>query len=85
MFYLVCKDIEQRTVLISKHNENDIHAVFHYLSLHNSYYYQNKHDVIELPEFDKYSDHLLRFPLFYELENQKMEIIINETIKLCPG
>jgi dTDP-4-amino-4,6-dideoxygalactose transaminase len=67
-FYLVGKNLEQRTLLIDKLKENNILAVFHYLSLHKSPFYQAKHDGRELPESDKYSDCLVRLPLYYELD-----------------
>lgn len=67
MFYLVCNSIEERTALIRRLKENDIQAVFHYLSLHSSPFYQNKHGGRALPFCDRYADCLVRLPLFYEL------------------
>lgn len=48
MFYLICKDLEQRTTLIEQMKRNEILAVFHYQSLHSSEFYKNKHDGREL-------------------------------------
>lgn len=76
MFYLVCANLEQRTALIKYLKDNGIQAVFHYLSLHSSPYYQNKHDGRELPECNRYADCLVRLPLFYDLEN-------NIVLKIC--
>lgn len=67
MFYLVCKNLEQRTALIHHLKQNDIWAVFHYISLHKSPFYESKHDGRILPETDNFTDCLLRLPLFYEL------------------
>jgi dTDP-4-amino-4,6-dideoxygalactose transaminase len=67
MFYLVCKSIEQRNSLIAYLKENRVLAVFHYLSLHKSEFYQDKHDGRNLPQTDRYSDCLVRLPMFYEL------------------
>ncbi|MBN1930147.1 MAG: dTDP-4-amino-4,6-dideoxygalactose transaminase [Desulfobacterales bacterium] len=75
MFYMVCKNLEQRTALIKKMKENDILAVFHYLSLHKSPFYQSKHDGRELPESDRYSDCLVRLPMFYDLEEKNIRQI----------
>ena len=77
MFYLVCKDIEHRTQLIDKLKQNQIHAVFHYLSLHKSPFYKNKHEGGELPKSDFYSDTLLRLPMYYELEKNQVKKIIH--------
>ena len=76
MFYLICNNLEQRTELIKKLKENDILAVFHYLSLHNSDYYACKHDGRALPNGDRFADCLVRLPLYYELENVKLAKII---------
>ena len=75
MFYLVCSDLEQRTQLIVKLKENGIHAVFHYLSLHDSPYYQPLHDGRTLANSDHFSDCLIRLPLFYELTDEQIDYI----------
>lgn len=75
MFYLVCMDIDTRSKLISHLKQNNVHAVFHYLSLHNSPYYENKHDGRILKNSDMYTDCLVRLPLFYELENEQVDLI----------
>lgn len=75
MFYLVCRNLEERTALIKHFKENDILAVFHYLSLHSSAYYADKHDGRELPECDRYADSLVRLPMFYELSIEDVEHI----------
>ena len=80
MFYLVCKDLEQRTELISKLKSSGFGAVFHYLSLHKSPYYAEKYTGTELRNADRYSDCLVRLPMFYELEDSDIEKIV-EIIK----
>ena len=77
MFYLVCKSLEDRTTLIKKLKDNDVLAVFHYLSLHSSPYYKDKHDGRELPNCDKFADCLVRLPLYYDLDNHDVESICN--------
>lgn len=81
MFYLICKDLEQRTKLIEYLIDNGIHAVFHYLSLHKSSYYINKYTGHVLFEADRYSDCLLRLPFFYELSNEDIEYICKKIIE----
>ena len=71
MFYLVCKSLEQRNSLIAYLKENRVLAVFHYLSLHKSEFYQDKHDGRNLPQTDRYSDCLVRLPMFYELNTSE--------------
>lgn len=75
MFYLVCRNIGERTRLIDKLKSEGIGAVFHYLSLHSSEYYKNRHDGRELPNCDRFADCLVRLPMFYELELEDVERI----------
>jgi len=77
MFYLVCNSLEQRTDLIRILKEKNILAVFHYLSLHKSLFYNDNHDGRTLPKSDRYSDCLLRLPFFYELSGNDIQFIIN--------
>ena len=81
MFYLVCNNLEERTALIAKLKENGIGAVFHYLSLHSSPYYQDKHDGRDLPNCDKFADCLVRLPMFFELTLEQTDTIVDTIIK----
>lgn len=80
MFYMVCKDAQQRETIIQKLKDNGVLAVFHYLSLHKSPYYKEKHDGRELPLSDFYSDCLIRLPMFYELEEEQIKYIIDTIV-----
>jgi len=75
MFYLICRNLEERTALISKLKEADILAVFHYLSLHSSPYYTPRHDGRALPHCDRFADSLVRLPMYYELTESEVEQI----------
>lgn len=80
MFYMVCASLDQRTALIKHLKENGVHAVFHYLSLHKSTYYNAKYEGPELDCSDHYTDCLLRLPLYFELTNEQIDHIVH-TIK----
>jgi dTDP-4-amino-4,6-dideoxygalactose transaminase len=67
MFYIVCNGLEERTSLISFLKTNNILSVFHYLSLHKSNYYNQKHDERILDKCEIFEDCLLRLPMYYEL------------------
>ena len=81
IFYINCNSQIERSKLIKKFGEYNVISVFHYLSLHSSRYYKSKHDGRELVNCDRYSDCLLRLPLFFELtemeQNKVVEIIKN--------
>lgn len=76
MFYLILNSLEERTKLIEYLKSNNILAVFHYLSLHSSDFYQKKHDGRELTNCDSFADRLVRLPLFYELSQSDLENIL---------
>jgi len=80
IFYLVCPSLKFRSRLIEVLKDKGIMAIFHYISLHSSEYYKEKHDGRVLVQSDKYTDTLLRLPLFYELRNSEV-IEIVEAIK----
>ena len=75
MFYIICGNLDERTALISYLRSNDVLSVFHYISLHSSEYYADKHDGRSLPQADRYTDCLLRLPMYYELELPVVERI----------
>ena len=77
LFYVVCKSLEQRSKMIKHLKNNDVLAVFHYLSLHKSEFYTDKHDGRELPYSDLYTNRLLRLPFFYELSENKQTKVIS--------
>jgi dTDP-4-amino-4,6-dideoxygalactose transaminase len=77
MFYLVFENIEQRQKVIDRFKSKDILAVFHYLSLHNSSFYKNRHDGRTLSNSDRFSDCLLRLPLFFELQDDQVDKIVS--------
>ena len=72
MFYLVCNSIEERSALIKYLRENDVQAVFHYLSLHSSPYYQDRHDGRSLLCCDLFADCLVRLPMYYDLSKAEV-------------
>lgn len=68
MFYLVFPTLEQRQSVINTLKEKDMHSVFHYISLHNSTFFEKQHQGNQLTHSDNYSNCLLRLPFYYELD-----------------
>ncbi|MFD2161867.1 dTDP-4-amino-4,6-dideoxygalactose transaminase [Paradesertivirga mongoliensis] len=76
MFYIILNSLETRSGLIEHLRKHDVLAVFHYLSLHKSEFYSGfgeSHS--ELPNSDRFTDCLLRMPLYYSLESGSVEYI----------
>ena len=83
MFYLVLPSLEARTAFIKHLKDNGVAAVFHYLSLHTSEYYKNRHDGRALPQCDRYADCLVRLPLFYDLKIEEVHHICDLIDTYC--
>jgi dTDP-4-amino-4,6-dideoxygalactose transaminase len=77
MFYIITRNIEHRQKLINRLKESGVHAVFHYLTLHDSPYFKDRYNGGPLPYASDYMDTLLRLPFYYELQADEQEAIIN--------
>ncbi len=83
MYYFLCPSLDFRTKMMSYLKDNGVQTTFHYLPLHSSSYYQDKHDGRALVNCDKYADCLVRLPLFYELQDKEVEYIIGKILSFC--
>lgn len=83
MFYMVFPNLDYRTRYMKYLKENEVVSTFHYLPLHSSEYYKDKHDGRELPNCDHYADCLVRLPLYYELTDEDVNKIIDFTVAYC--
>lgn len=72
MFYLRCKNGEQRDNLIKFLKEKEIQAVFHYLSLHKSPFYIEKTKASTLNQSDLLSETLVRLPFYINIDFDKV-------------
>lgn len=78
MFYIICRNFEERSGLIKFLKEHGIIAPFHYLALHKSEYYLNHSDLRpDLPNCDMYADCLVRLPMYYELDLEQVDGIVS--------
>ena len=77
MFYVKCKDLDERTRLISFLKESDILAVFHYVPLHSApaglrfgrFAGEDRYTTAE-------SDRLVRLPLYFKLTKEDQDRVI---------
>jgi len=77
IFYFLTRSAKERTQLAEYLKERGVIAVFHYISLHSSPYYANKHGIRVLPNADRYTDTLLRLPLFFEMDLEMVNEVVN--------
>lgn len=75
MFYIVCESLHIRAQLIEFLKQRNIHAVFHYLSLHKSPFYLKENNLVDLPNCDRFSDCLVRLPFYYELKDAEIDFV----------
>ncbi|HBS86803.1 MAG: dTDP-4-amino-4,6-dideoxygalactose transaminase [Bacteroidetes bacterium GWF2_38_335] len=80
LFYIVLKNKVRQQKLINFLREKDIYAAFHYLPLHQSEFYKKRHDGRKLNYCDKFSDCLVRLPLFFELTDKQQSYIISTVV-----
>ena len=77
MFYLKCRDLDERTKLISFLRQRDILAVFHYVPLHSApaglrfgrFAGEDRYTTAE-------SDRLVRLPMYYKLAKEDQDRVI---------
>lgn len=82
IFYMITKNLEERTALISFLKEKEISAVFHYIPLHSAPAGQ------KFGRFDgkdqittEYSDRLVRLPLYYGLTDDEQKKVIDAVLE----
>ncbi|MCL4128014.1 UNVERIFIED_CONTAM: hypothetical protein GTU68_025430 [Idotea baltica] len=81
MFYLVTKSFEERGDLIRHLEGFGIRSVFHYLTLHDSPFFSSSHDGRHLPNSIRYSQRLLRLPMFVDLTNRQIDFISEKVLQ----
>jgi len=81
MFYLVCKNKKDRTDLLTHLRNNKIQSTFHFLSLHKSEFFNKKYEGDNLSNSDRFTNCLLRLPLYPLLRNDDQDFIIEKINK----
>ena len=82
MFYLKTKDLDTRQAYIKFMKENDICCVFHYVPLHSApagkkygrFVGKDEHTTSD-------SDRLVRLPMYYNMDSNDIEKVINKTLE----
>lgn len=80
MFYVLTENLHERSALIEHMKTAGSFPVFHYLSLHKSPFYTDKHQGGDMPHSDRYMDTLLRLPLFVDMSNAETDRVIESII-----
>jgi dTDP-4-amino-4,6-dideoxygalactose transaminase len=83
MYYLLLRDLEERSDFISAMSRYDINCVFHYVPLHSSpagKRYGRAYGSFETT--DMQSERLVRLPMFFELSKGQQELVV-EAVRRC--
>ena len=81
MYSILLPNSTQRDAMLTYLNNNGIHAVFHYLPLHNSVMGRKMgYRPGEFPVTEDVAGRLLRLPCYYGLKEEELDFIV-ETIK----
>jgi len=79
IFYLVLKNLDERSRLITFLKENGVSSVFHYVPLHNSPAgLKYGKTFCELPVTEDLSERLLRLPLYFDLSESEVSFILEK-------
>lgn len=86
MFYMVCRSLDERTALINHLKQHEALAVFHYLSLHKSDYYLSHGGAkVDLPNCDMFADQLVRLPMYFDLTDEDVKLVIDLILDFYNG
>ena len=75
IFYILCENLSERKKLIKFLNSKGVQASFHYSALHNSEFFKNNYYGEKLTESIKWSECLLRLPIYSDLEVEKVDYV----------
>ena len=81
MFYLKCKDLNERTTFISFMKEKGVQCVFHYIPLHSApaglkygrFVGEDKYTTKE-------SERLVRLPMYYGMTEEEQKAVIDSVL-----
>ena len=82
MFYIKCKDLEERSAFIKHMKERNIQTVFHYIPLHSApagVKFGRFHGTDDFTTFE--SERLVRLPMFYGLSRNELDQIIDTVME----
>jgi len=77
MFYICTQDEQKRDRVLKELREGGVCAVFHYQNLYKSRYFASVDQSLEFPLSDRYSQTLLRLPMYLDIDDTVTLKIVN--------
>jgi dTDP-4-amino-4,6-dideoxygalactose transaminase len=78
LFYFLTRSSSERDLMLKHFKKYGIQAVFHFLPLHSSPYFTDKHDGRSLPNTDNFSRCIVRLPFFYGLTTSEISYVVEK-------
>lgn len=82
MYYILLRDLSDRTEFIAAMMKHEINCVFHYVPLHSSpagQRYGRQHGILNTTNLQ--SERLVRLPIFFELSEAQQDRVVDAIIK----
>ncbi len=81
IFFIMCRSFNEREELLTYLRNKEISAVFHYIALHLSPFYKEIGIETNLRNAEKFTNRLLRLPLYIELDETAQNRVIDEILE----
>ena len=81
MFFVIAKNGDERNELLNFLRKAEVFAVFHYLPLHSSDFFTDKHDGRQLPNTEYFSDCIIRLPFYNEITPEEIGYVAKTVSK----
>ena len=81
MFFLVTRNPEERLAMLDFLGKKGVYAVFHYLPLHSSDFFEDKHDGRALTNTDHFSECVIRLPFYNEMSDDEIDHVVTSIEK----
>lgn len=85
MYYLILPSLDARDRFLAHSRSRGIQPAFHYQSLHRSRYFSDRHDGRPLPQADRFSDCLVRLPLYAEMSPDDVDRVCEAAAEFLEG
>jgi dTDP-4-amino-4,6-dideoxygalactose transaminase len=78
LFYFMANSRQERDQILKYLHEQGVQAVFHYIPLHSSECYRERHDGRDLPNTEKFSGCIVRLPFYYGLKKSQINYVVEK-------
>lgn len=81
IFYIKCDNLNHRQAYVGYMKERGVSTVFHYVPLHSTDFGRNNSSFSGKDNYTTFdSERLIRLPIFYNMTNEELNYVINNTL-----